>query len=51
VPRHHQQAIGLIASGVIDAKRYISHRFPLDQAAEAFRAAESRAGMRVLINP
>jgi L-iditol 2-dehydrogenase len=51
VPRHHQQAISLIASGVIDAKRYISHRFPLDQAVEAFRAAESRAGMRVLINP
>lgn len=51
VPRHHQQAIGLIASGVIDMKRYISHRFPLDQAGEAFRAAESRVGMRVIINP
>lgn len=51
VPRHHQQALHLIASGVIDVKPFISHRFPLDQAVEAFRMAESREGMRVIINP
>jgi L-iditol 2-dehydrogenase len=51
LPRHHKQAVDLIARGVIDAKRYISHRFPLDQAPEAFAAAEGKAGMRVVIQP
>ncbi len=51
VPRHHQMAVGLIASGAIQMRRYISHRFPLDRAAEAFAAAESHAGMRVVVNP
>jgi len=51
VPRHHRQALDLIASGAVGAADFISHRFPLDQAAEAFSTAESHAGMRVVINP
>lgn len=51
MPRHHRQALSLIASGALDVKRYISHRFPLDETPEAFRAAESRAGMRVVVMP
>ena len=51
VPRHHQQAIDLIASGAVDMRSFISHRFPLDQTAEAFATAESHAGMRVVVNP
>lgn len=51
VPRHHRQAIDLIASGVIDMKQYISHTYPLEQAAEAFAMAESHAGMRVVVKP
>ncbi len=51
VPRHHQMAVDLIASGAIQATRYISHRFPLDEAAQAFAAAESHAGMRVVVKP
>ena len=51
MPRHHQQAIGLIASGVIDMAQYISHRFPLDQVTDAFAMAESHAGMRVVVQP
>ena len=51
VPRHHQMAVDLIASGAIKIGRYISHRFPLDKACEAFAAAESHAGMRVVVNP
>lgn len=48
-PRHHQLAVDLIASGTIDAKRYISDRFTLDQAREAFAKAEEHSGMRVVI--
>lgn len=51
VPRHHQMAVDLIASGAIRMERYISHRFPLEKTAEAFAAAESHAGMRVVVNP
>ncbi|MBN2310284.1 MAG: zinc-dependent dehydrogenase [Candidatus Hydrogenedentes bacterium] len=51
MPRHHHKAIDLIAFGVIDAEQYISHRFPLDRAAEAFATAESHAGMRVVVQP
>ena len=51
VPRHHQLAVDLIASGAIDMKRFISHRFPLEQIEEAFAIAESHAGMRVVVNP
>lgn len=51
VPRHHQMAVDLIASGAIQMRRYISHRFPLDRTAEAFAAAESHAGMRIVVNP
>lgn len=51
MPRHHQRAVDLIADGVINVKQYISHRFPLDQAPAAFAAAESRAGLRVVIQP
>jgi L-iditol 2-dehydrogenase len=51
LPRHHQQAMALINSGAIDMKRFISHRFALDQINEAIHTAESHAGMRVIINP
>lgn len=51
VPRHHRQALDLIASGSIDMKPFISHRFALDNIVEAFAAAESHAGMRVVVNP
>lgn len=51
MPRHHRQAVNLIADGAIDAKRYISHRYPLDKVVEAFAAAEGRGGMRVVVTP
>jgi len=51
VPRHHHQAVNLIADGAIDMNRYISHRFPLDRTPEAFAVAESRSGMRVVVLP
>lgn len=51
LPRHHGQAVELIASGAIDMKRYISHRFPLSEINAAFAAAEGRAGRRVVVSP
>ena len=51
LPRHHRKAIDLLASGVIDAKKFISHKLPLDRIHEGFEIAEKRQGKRVIINP
>ncbi len=51
LPAHHQKAIDLIGSGVIDMKRYISHRYPLDEINQAISAAEDHVGMRVIVQP
>ena len=51
LPSHHQKAVDLIASGRMDMKRYFTHKFSLDDIAEAFEAAEGHAGMRVIVNP
>ncbi len=50
-PKHLHRAVELIASGEIAIKKYISHTFPLDEAPQAFAAAEDKAGMRVVIKP
>ena len=51
VPRHHKQALDLIASGKLNIKEFISHRYPLEQINEAFAAAEGKAGLRVMVKP
>ncbi|MDR1797536.1 MAG: zinc-dependent dehydrogenase [Clostridiales Family XIII bacterium] len=51
VPRHHAQAIELIRAHRPDIRPFISHHFPLDQIADAFAAAEGKAGLRVVVNP
>lgn len=50
-PRHHRMALELLSSGRIQAKKYISHNFSLDQIMEAFATVESRQGMKVIVNP
>ncbi len=50
-PRHHRMALELLSSGRIQAKKYISHNFSLDQIMEAFTTVESRKGMKVIVNP
>lgn len=50
-PRHHRMALELLSSGRIQAKKYISHNFSLDQIMEAFNTVESRQGMKVIVNP
>lgn len=50
-PMHHRKALELISNGVIDAKKFISHTFPLDDIEEGFRITEEKLGMRIAINP
>ncbi len=51
IPRQHRAALALLASGHIRAKELITHRFPLDDILPAFQAAESRAGLKAVVNP
>lgn len=37
----YPQAIDLVRNGQVDVRTMVTHRFPLDQAAEAFRLADS----------
>ncbi len=47
----YQRAIRLVKSGQVDVQAVVSHRFPLDQYEEAFKIAQNRAGLKVIINP
>ena len=51
MPVHHGKAVDLIAGGVVDIGRFITHAFPLDQIGEAFAAAEKHDGLRVIVHP
>jgi len=50
-PRHHRMALELLASGRMNAKKFISHNFPLEQIMDAFNTVEKRQGMKVIVNP
>jgi L-iditol 2-dehydrogenase len=50
LPRHHQQALNLIAARRPDIRPYISHHFPLENIHDAFTTAEGHTGMRVVIH-
>lgn len=41
----------LIESGRLDPARVISHRFPLDEAAEAYRLFDAREATKVVLTP
>ncbi|HEV7500389.1 MAG TPA: alcohol dehydrogenase, partial [Vicinamibacteria bacterium] len=45
----YPRAIQLVASGRIDVRSLVSHRFPLEQIQPAFEAAEKRTGLKVLV--
>ena len=47
----YHRAIKLVESGQVDVSSVVSHRFPLDQALEAFELARQRAGLKIIINP
>ena len=45
----YPRAIELVSNGLIDVRSLVTHRFPLEQANEAFRVAERREGLKVVI--
>ena len=50
--RYHDtypRAIGLVASGVIDVKPLVTHRFTLEQGLEAFTAASDPSAMALKV--
>jgi threonine dehydrogenase-like Zn-dependent dehydrogenase len=44
-------SVELIASGRVDRKPLVSHRFGLDQAAEAFEVQEKGQAIKVVVTP
>jgi L-iditol 2-dehydrogenase len=51
LPVHHEAAMGLIARGQVQARKYISATFPLDEIEKAFAYHESRQGLKVVVVP
>jgi L-iditol 2-dehydrogenase len=47
----YERAVALISSGRIDAARMVTHRFPLDQAAEAISSVAGGEGIKVAVLP
>ena len=47
----YPRAIALAQSGRADLRSMVSHRFPLAEAAQAFEAAASRRGLKVVVEP
>ncbi len=45
------QAVDLIRRGVINAERMITHRFPLSQIEQAYKAMTARQGIKVVVTP
>ena len=47
----YPRAIELVAAGLINVRSLVTHRFPLDKAAEAFAVAQRREGLKVVVQP
>jgi L-iditol 2-dehydrogenase len=45
----YSRAIELVSKGLVDVRSLVTHHFPLEQASEAFRVAERREGLKVVI--
>jgi L-iditol 2-dehydrogenase len=45
----YPRAIDLVSKGLVDVRSIVTHRFPLDRAVEAFRVAERREGLKIII--
>lgn len=47
----YPRAIQLVENGMIDVRSMVTHRFPLEDFAEAFQIASRREGLKVIIEP
>ncbi len=45
----YPRAIELVSKGLVDVRSLVTHRFPLDQTIEAFKVAERREGLKVMV--
>ena len=45
----YPRAIELVSKGLVDVRSLVTHRFPLEQAAEAFQVAQRREGLKIII--
>ena len=45
----YPRAIELVTKGLVDVRSLVTHRFPLEDAQEAFRVAERREGLKIVI--
>ena len=45
----YPRAIEMVSKGLVNVRSIVTHRFPLEQAGEAFRVAERREGLKILI--
>jgi len=45
----YPRAIDLVSKGLVDVRALVTHRFSLDQSAEAFCVAQRREGLKVII--
>ncbi|MBP1817597.1 L-iditol 2-dehydrogenase [Mycobacterium sp. OAE908] len=47
----YPRAIRLVEQGLVDISSIVTHRYPLEHAAEAFAVAADRQGLKVVIEP
>jgi len=45
----YPRAIELVSKGLVDVRSLVTHHFPLAEAREAFRVAERREGLKIII--
>ena len=50
-PQQNYEALRLIACGSVDSEGIITHRFALADITEAVETAESKVGLKVLVEP
>jgi len=48
-PYQNYKALQLIASGLVDTEKIVTHRFALDEITKAIEAAERKEGLKVLV--
>jgi L-iditol 2-dehydrogenase len=47
----YPRTIELVDRGLVDVRSLVTHTLPLDRALEAFRAADERVGLKVIVAP